>query len=75
MFNELKVAYLLSLIIAILTFVAAAGGLVIQDLYRDNLFVTSGWFGNDLVTLVVAFPILVIALILSARGSQRAQLV
>ncbi|MBE9191762.1 hypothetical protein IQ230_15675 [Gloeocapsopsis crepidinum LEGE 06123] len=75
MFNELKVAYLLSLIIAVLTFVAAVGGLVLPDLYRDNLFVTSGWFGNDLVTLVVAFPILIIALILSARGSQRAQLV
>jgi hypothetical protein len=72
---QLKVAVLLSLIITILTFVAAVGGLVIQDLYRDNLFVTSGWFGNDLVTLVVALPILIITLILSVRGSQRAQLV
>ncbi|MES1026042.1 hypothetical protein ABN584_24420 [Gloeocapsa sp. BRSZ] len=73
--TQLRVAYFLSLIIAMLTFIAAVGGLVIQDLYRDNLFVTSGWFGNDLVTLFVAFPILVIALILSARGSQRSQLV
>jgi len=72
---QLKSAYILSLFIAVLTFVAAVGGLVIQDLYRDNLFVTSGWFGNDLVTLVVALPILIIALILSVRGSQRAQLV
>lgn len=73
--TQLRVAYFLSLIIATLTIVAAVGGLVIPDLYRDNRFVTSGWFGNDLVTLFVASPTLVIALILSARGSQRSQLV
>lgn len=68
-------AYVLSAIIAILTIVASAGGLFLSDLYRDNLLVTAGWFGNDLVTLAVAAPMLIAALILSMRGSQRAQLV
>lgn len=54
---------------------ASAGGVAISGLYRDNALVTAGWYGNDLVTLVVALPLLVVAMILSARGSARAQLV
>lgn len=72
---KLKSAYVLSSIVAVLALIAAAGGLLIDDLYRDNQLVTLTWFGNDWVTLVVAVPILVIALMLSAHGSQRAQLV
>jgi hypothetical protein len=68
-------AYVLSAIIAVLTVVAAAGGLFIDDLYRDNAFATTAWRGTDLVTLAVAVPLLVAALILSLRGSFRAQLV
>jgi hypothetical protein len=68
-------AFALSAIIAVLTVVAAAGGLIIDDLYRDNAFATSAWRGTDLVTLVVAVPLLIAALILSLRGSVRAQLV
>jgi len=73
--TKLKSAYVLSAIIAGLTVVASVGGLFIADLYQDNTFVASAWKGNDLVTLVVAVPMLVAALILSMRGSQRAQLV
>lgn len=68
-------AYVLSAIIAVLMVVAAAGGLFIDDLYRDNAFATTAWRGTDLVTLAVAVPLLVAALILSLRGSFRAQLV
>ena len=68
-------AYILSAIIAILTVVASAGGLFIDDLYRDNAFATSAWRGTDLATLVVAVPIWIAALILSLRGSPRAQLI
>ena len=58
-----------------LAVVASAGGLLLKGIYRDNAFVTTTWLGNDAVTLFLAVPILVIALIFSARGSQRAQLV
>ena len=71
----LKSAYTLSTIIAILALVQSAGGLFITKLYRDNAWVTAAWHGNDLVTLLVAVPILVSARVLSMRGSQRAQLV
>ncbi len=68
-------AYVLSTVILILTIVASAGGVFANALYRDNLLVTSGWYGNDLVTLLVAAPILAAALVLARRGSQRARLV
>jgi len=67
--TKLGTAYVLSAIIAILALVASAGGLFLDGPYRDNALVTAGWFGNDLVTLVVAVPVLVAALILSMRGS------
>jgi hypothetical protein len=73
--TKLRPAFILSVIIVILATVTSLGGLFITDLYRDNNFVESLWKPNDLVTLVVAVPMLVTALILSRRGSQRAQLV
>jgi hypothetical protein len=68
-------AYVLSAIIAVLALVAAGGGLLIDDLYQGNALVTAGWYGNDLVTLLVAIPTLAVSLVLSVRGSRRAQLV
>lgn len=75
MSGKIKPAHILSAIIAILMFLASIGGLAIENLYQDNFLVTSGWYGNDLVTLFVATPILVTALILTIRCSQRARLV
>jgi hypothetical protein len=74
-FKQLQPAHVLSGIIAILTIVASAGGLLLNNLYQDNLFVTSGWYGNDLVTMFVAVPILITALFIAIRGSQRARLI
>jgi hypothetical protein len=68
-------AYVLTIVIAALAVLASAGGILIDGLYQDNLLVTSGWYGNDLVTLFVAVPILLAALVLSMRGSHRAQLI
>lgn len=68
-------AIVLSVLIAGFAAVASAGGQLIPGLYRDNTFVVSTWRGNDLVTLLVAVPLLVVSLLLSIRGSARAQLV
>lgn len=61
--------------IAILLTIAAGCGFFVGGLYRD----TTGWMaqavGQDLVTLVVALPALVISAILVSRGSQRARLI
>jgi hypothetical protein len=70
-----KAAAILSFIIAGLMMITSAGGLVIPSLYRDNLFVTAALRGNDLVSLAVAAPLLMGAVILSRRGSKRALLV
>lgn len=73
--TEFKLAFILSTIIVVLMIVASVGGLFIDGIYHDNLLVKSGWYGNDLVTLLLAVPLLVLSLVLSKRDSQRAQLV
>jgi len=73
--TEPRAAYVLSVVIIILTVIASAGGLIIDGLYQGNALLVAGWFGNDLVTLLIAVPMLIASLILAVRGSQRAQLV
>lgn len=67
-----KTAHVVSAVVVLLAAVASIGGIVIDDLYRDNLLVASGFVGNDLVTLLVAVPLLAGSLILTMRGSPRA---
>lgn len=73
--SALKPAYVLSVIILVLAAAAAGAGLLLPELYRDNRLVTAGWLGNDLVTILIAVPLMTAALLLSARGSERARLV
>jgi hypothetical protein len=70
-----RTAFTLSVIIAGLMVAASLAGLLIDGLYRDNPFVAAGWRGNDLVTLVIAVPLLIGSLTLARRGSDRARLV
>lgn len=70
-----KKPYALSIIIAILAALTSIGGLLLPDMYRDNPFVKTTWLGNDAVTLFVAIPILVAALVYSERGSSKWQLI
>jgi hypothetical protein len=69
-----KPAYILSVIILLLMTAASVAGIFTEDIYRDNHLVTSGWYGNDWVTLLLAVPLLAISMVLSSRGSQAAQL-
>jgi hypothetical protein len=55
--------------------IASAGGLLLDNLYRDNAFVRTTWLGNDAVTLFLVVPLLVLAMVFAGRGSLRAQLV
>jgi hypothetical protein len=70
-----RIPYLLSITIAVFATFASAGGLLLNGLYRDNLFVTSAWKGNDVVTLLLAVPLLVMAMIYSKSGSRKASLI
>ena len=73
--REASSAIVLSGAVAALMAVASAGGLFLDGLYRDNLWVTTQLRGNDLVTLAVAAPALAVGMYLSARGSVRGELV
>jgi hypothetical protein len=73
--GRLKTVYILSLIITMLSLLASAGGLLFRDLYRDAENIKLGWLGNDLVTLVIVFPGLLITSERVRRGSRQAQLV
>ncbi len=48
---------------------------MIPSLYRDEDWVMAAWFGNDLVTLLVAVPLLIWSLLGVREGSRRAELV
>lgn len=69
-----KGPYFLSYFILILMIIAAGGGLVVPDVYRDSETIKAAWFGNDIVTLFVVCPALLISLRLVKKGSRRAQI-
>lgn len=54
---------------------ASASGLAFQELYRDVAWIRATWFGNDLITLLVAVPALVWSLVAVRRGSRLGALV
>ena len=65
----MKAPYILTTTLAALMVLQSVLGLVFQDQYRDVDWIKAAWFGNDWVTLVVAVPLLVIALVMARRGS------
>lgn len=59
---------------AALMALASAVGLLFPEIYRDPDWVMAAWFGNDIVTLAVAVPLLVTGLVRSRRGSRTGEL-
>jgi hypothetical protein len=58
------------------SFGASIAGLSVKSLYQDDSsWATAALRGGDLVTLIVAVPVLVLAMVLADRGSSRARLV
>jgi hypothetical protein len=72
--ENLKAPYVLSAAIAALMAAQAVLGRMLEGQYRDVAWIRATWFGNDLVTLLLAVPLLVTALVLVRRGSVRALL-
>ncbi len=65
-------AYLLTGATAATMATASAVGVFATDwLYRDNALITATFRGQDMVTLVVAVPLLLVGLVLEMRGSPR----
>lgn len=55
--------------------IAAGGGVFVSGLYRDNAYLAAQAIGQDLISLTVVLPTLVVSAILAGRGSLRAWLV
>ncbi len=73
--NKADIWLWLSVPIAVLAVVAAGAGLLTSGPYRDAPGLVAQAIGQDLITLVVAVPALLISAYLAARGSQRARLI
>lgn len=61
-------------ITTLLVFLMAAQsvlGLMFRDAYLDAPWIKAAWFGNDLITLILAVPLTIAALVLTRRGSVR----
>jgi hypothetical protein len=70
-----RLAWLLAGVVGLLALIASAGGLFWEGLYRDNTLVMAAFRGNDLITLGIAVPGLIVATLMARRGSARGQLV
>ncbi|ADB63137.1 hypothetical protein Htur_4320 (plasmid) [Haloterrigena turkmenica DSM 5511] len=69
-------SYVLSTaVISILTAVATTVGLFVPGFYRDAPVLLPQMYGQDLLTLVVALPALVLSLYFATRGSLRGYIV
>ena len=64
-------AVALSYASAALAAVASVAGLAYSGLYRDVAWVKMTWFGNDLITLLVGVPLVLVGVTLARRGSLR----
>lgn len=65
----------LTIPIATLLAVASGGGLFISVLYRDAPYFVAQAVGQDLISLAVVLPFLIISGILTSPGSRRARLI
>jgi hypothetical protein len=73
---RLTSSYQLSALIGLLLAVAAGVGLFVPGIYKANTaFAAAAFRGTDLVSLVVALPVLAGSLWMARRGSRRALLV
>ena len=65
----------LTIPLTLLMIIASGFGLFAESLYLDNRWSTSGFRGNDLITLVIAVPLMSVSLVASRRGSLRGHLI
>jgi hypothetical protein len=70
-----RAASVLSVAIAGVMVAASAIGLLVTDLYEEGAWAREALRGGDLVTLVLAVPLLIGSLWLTARGARRARAV
>lgn len=71
-----KIIYINSITIAVLALIATLSGLFWKGLYKgDTISGAAQMMGQDLVTLIIGIPILLISLYLLSKGSLRGKLI
>jgi hypothetical protein len=65
----------LSILVVVLSLLAAIAGLTIRNVYNDSEAIKKVWQGNDIVTLTVVIPLFIVTMLLSKQGSLKATLV
>lgn len=71
-----KIIYINSLVIAVLATTATLSGLLLKNLYKhDTTSIISQMMGQDIVTLTIAIPLLLISLLLIHKNSIRGRLI
>ena len=66
---------MLTATLAVLVLAQCSLGLLMPEVYVDPAWIKAAWFSNDLVTLVVALPFLIVTSKLARQGSPRGFLV
>jgi hypothetical protein len=73
--DQMRPPYVCTAALIVLMVVQTVLGLLFPERYRDAEWIKATWFGNDWVTLVVAVPLLIVAVLMAQRGSVRGRLV
>jgi hypothetical protein len=74
-FRNIKVLFVLSVLVMAFAVVGALGGLLIRSVYRDSEFIILSWRTNDMITILVAVPMLIISMFYGMHGSRRGYIV
>ena len=69
---RLTAAWVLSVVVLVLMVVQAGLGLAVSDLYPEEPWAVAAFRGNDLVTLLLAAPLLAVSLLASRRRESSA---
>lgn len=71
-----KIIYINSITIAVLALIATLSGLFWKELYKhDTVSITAQMMGQDLITLIIGIPILLLSLYLVSKDSLKGNLI
>jgi len=73
--KQISGLYIASLIIVVCAIFTSIGGVFFEGVYRDNKLIISVMRANDIVTLFIAVPIMLISLFFTIKNSFKARLV
>lgn len=73
--KQMSGLYITSIIIMVCAVITSVGGIFFTGVYRDNELIISVMRANDIVTLFIAVPIMLISLFFTIKNSFKARLI